>query len=147
VKPFRPRRARVVAIWTGVVGLVLFGGLAVLLPQAGAADRAGIVLFGLVIAGFMWRYASLSATPTSAGLTVRNLLTTRRLEWAEVVDVHLVVGAPWVTLDLSDGDSLAVMAIQKADGEYGRGEASRLAGLVAAHAAPEPEPPKPPAGA
>jgi Bacterial PH domain len=147
VKPFRPRRARVVAIWAGVVGLLLFGGLAALLPQAGAADRAGIAAFGLVIAGFMWRYASLSATPTAAGLTVRNLLTTRHLDWAEVVEVHLVVGAPWVTLDLSDGDSLAVMAIQKADGEQGRAEASRLAALVATHAAPEPEPPHLPDGA
>jgi hypothetical protein len=146
VKPFRPRRARVVAIWAGVVAVVLFGGLAVLLPSAGGADRAGIVAFGVVIAGFMWRYASLSATPTTAGLTVRNLMTTRHLDWAEVVEVHLLVGAPWVTLDLSDGDSLAVMAIQKADGDYGRAEASRLAGLVAAHAAPEPEPPHPPAG-
>ena len=46
--------------------------------------------------------------------------------------------AKYLTLDLDDGDTLAVMAIQKADGERGRAEASRLAGLVAAHAAPEP---------
>ena len=33
-------------------------------------------------------------------------------------------------LDLSDGTTLAVMAIQSADGEYGRREASRLAALI-----------------
>jgi Bacterial PH domain len=146
VKPFRPRRARAVAVSVAVVAVLLFGGLSVLLPQAGAVDRSGIAAFGLAIAWFMWRYASLAATPTAAGLTVRNLLTTRSLEWAEIVEVHLVVGAPWVTLDLSDGDSLPVMAIQKADGEIGRSEASRLARLVAGHAAPEPpasEPPPP----
>jgi hypothetical protein len=144
VKPFRPRRARLVAVSVAVVAVLLFGGLAVLLPQAGAGDRAGIAGFGLAIAGFMWRYASLAAVPTADGLTVRNLLTTRSLEWAEIVEVHLVVGAPWVTLDLSDGDALAVMAIQKADGEFGRAEASRLAGLVAAHAGFEPPAPETP---
>jgi hypothetical protein len=136
--PFRPRRARAVAISVAVVSVVLFGGLGVLVPAAGTADRLGIAGFGVAIAWFMWRYASLAAVPSAAGLKVRNLMTSRSLEWAEIVGVHLVVGAPWVTLDLDDGDTLAVMAIQKADGAYGRSEASRLAGLVAAHAAPEP---------
>ncbi|MDP9220932.1 MAG: PH domain-containing protein [Actinomycetota bacterium] len=135
---FRPRRARAVAVSVAVVSVVLFGGLGALVPTAGPPDRVGIAAFGLAIAWFMWRYASLAAVPSAAGLRVRNLLTTRDLDWAEIVSVHLQVGAPWVTLDLDDGDSLAVMAIQKADGERGRAEASRLAGLVAAHAAPEP---------
>ena len=135
---FRPRRARAVAVSVAVVSLVLFGGLGALVPAAGAPDRIGIAAFGVAIAAFMWRYASLAAVPSATGLRVRNLLTTRDLDWAEIVSVHLQVGAPWVTLDLDDGDSLAVMAIQKADGERGRAEASRLAGLVAAHAAPEP---------
>jgi hypothetical protein len=141
MKPFRPRRARVVAVTVAVVSVVLFGGLAIVLPSAGAPDRLAIAAFGLALAWFMWRYASLSLLPSPSGLVVRNLLTTRSLEWAEVVEVHLVVGAPWVTLDLADGDTLAVMAIQKADGEYGRAEAGRLAELVAAHAGAEPEPP------
>ena len=33
-------------------------------------------------------------------------------------------------LDLDDGDTLAVMAIQKADGAFGRAEAGRLSALV-----------------
>ena len=41
-------------------------------------------------------------------------------------------GDPWVMLDLSDGDVLAVMAIQRADGAYAVAEARRLATLVAA---------------
>jgi hypothetical protein len=41
-------------------------------------------------------------------------------------------GEPWVSLDLDDGDTLAVMAIQKADGEVSGREASRLAALVQA---------------
>jgi hypothetical protein len=138
VTPFRPRRARIVAVSVAVVSVLLFGAVGLLVPGAGPADRVGIAGFGVAIGWLMWRYASLSAVPSDSGLRVRNLLVSRDLEWAEIVEVHLVVGAPWVTLDLDDGDTLAVMAIQKADGAYGRSEASRLAGLVAAHAAPEP---------
>jgi hypothetical protein len=138
VSPFRPRRARIVAVSVAVVSVLLFGAVGLFVPAAGAPDRLAIAGFGVAVAWFMWRYASLAAVPSDTGLRVRNLLTTRDLDWAEIVDVHLVVGAPWVTLDLDDGDTLAVMAIQKADGAFGRAEASRLAGLVAAHAAPEP---------
>ena len=38
---------------------------------------------------------------------------------------------PWVTLDLADADTVAVMAIQKADGPSAQDEAQRLAQLVA----------------
>ena len=69
------------------------------------------------------------------GLTVRNLVLVRRLEWAEVVDVRFGEGRPWVQLDLADGDTLAVMAIQRADGPAAQREARRLATLVARHTA------------
>ncbi len=134
---FRPRRARAVATVAAAVSVLLFGGIGAFIPQAGAPDRVAIAAFGVAIAWLMWRFASLGAVPTADGLRVRNLMTTRTLDWAEIVDVHLVVGAPWVSLDLADGDTLAVMAIQKADGAFGRAEAGRLAGLVDAHAAPD----------
>ncbi len=138
-RPFRPLRARVVATTVAVVAIVLFGAIGAFVPGAGPADRIGIAAFGLALAALMWRYATLSAVPLPEGLRVRNLMTTRTLEWGEIVGVHLQVGAPWVSLDLDDGDTIAVMAIQKADGERGRLEASRLARLVDRHAAPEPD--------
>jgi hypothetical protein len=49
-----------------------------------------------------------------------------------VVAVRFGDGDPWVMLDLRDGDVLAVMAIQRADGAYAQAEARRLATLVAA---------------
>jgi hypothetical protein len=63
---------------------------------------------------------------------VRNLVITRRLEWAQIVSVEFGGGAPWVSLDLDDLDTVAVMAIQKADGAFGEQEASRLVALVQA---------------
>ena len=79
-------------------------------------DRLTLVLIGVAIAVLMWRYASIRAVPTRQGLVVRNLFTTRRLAWPQIVRVQFGGGAPWVTLDLDDTDTVAVMAIQKADG-------------------------------
>jgi Bacterial PH domain len=74
-----------------------------------------------------------AAWPGEDGLRVRNLLTVNRLDWHEIVAVRLGGGGPWVMLDLDDGDTLAVMAVQRADGAFGQGEATRLATLVALH--------------
>jgi len=67
---------------------------------------------------------------------IRNLITTRKLEWAQIVRVQFSGGAPWVTVDLDDTDTVAVMAIQKADGALGRAEAARLSALVQVHGGP-----------
>ncbi|WP_454048556.1 PH domain-containing protein [Cellulomonas sp. Marseille-Q8402] len=111
--------------------------LLVLLPGVGlagytAADRAGIALVGLAIVWFCWRQATVAATPTPEGLRVRNLATTRTVAWASIVWVRFGEGRPWVQLDLDDGDTLAVMGVQRSDGERARREARRLATLVAA---------------
>jgi hypothetical protein len=86
----------------------------------------------VLIALMMWRFAALRAVPTPSGLEVRNVLLTRRISWDQVEAVRFAGGDPWVLLDLTDGDQLAVMAVQRADGPYGRAEASRLAALVEA---------------
>ena len=135
---FRPRRGRQVAYGFAAVTLVLFAVIAVLLPgpDEGGTWRTGDKIFfvgvGVAIALMLWRFASIRAVPTRDGLTVRNLFTTRTLSWQEVLDVRFAGGDPWVSLALSDTDTLAVMAIQKADAEYGRAEAGRLAALVQA---------------
>lgn len=134
---FRPRFARWVTTVLAVVVAVATVLLLVLLPGVGlagytVADRAGIGLVGLAIVWFCWRQATVSATPTPAGLRVRNLATTRTVAWAEIVWVRFGEGRPWVQLDLDDGDTLAVMGVQRSDGERARREAKRLATLVAA---------------
>ena len=134
---FRPRRGRAVAFGDAWASLAVFGGLAVLMPaetlgQWSIVDRLMFFALGVAIAVVAWRYASISAVPTREGLVVRNLVLTRTLSWPEVVGVQFGGGEPWVSLDLDDGDTLAVMAIQKADGDVAGREASRLAALVQA---------------
>jgi hypothetical protein len=135
---FRSRRGRVVATVLGVVALAVFCGLAVLLPAPAengnwhVGDRILVAGIGVAVAAMCWRYATIRAVPSREGLEVRNLFTTRRLTWPEVLKVQYSEGAPWVTLDLDDTDTVAVMAIQRADGAFSDAEASRLAALVEA---------------
>jgi len=133
--PFRPRFARLVTLVLVVVVLVLTAALILALPNAEPLDRAGFALVGLLIAWFCWRQATVRAVPDEDGLTVRNLMITTRLTWAEIVSVRFGSGRPWVQLDLADGDTLAVMGIQRADGELAEAEARRLATLVVRHTA------------
>ncbi|WP_146841451.1 PH domain-containing protein [Cellulomonas composti] len=134
--PFRPRLARNVALGLAAVVLVAAGALVVLMGGLTGFDRASFVVFGLLIVWFCWRQASVRAVPDEDGLTVRNLVVTTRLTWAQVVAVSFG-DRPWVQLDLANGDTLAVMGIQRADGEYAQGEARRLATLVAAMSSTE----------
>jgi len=96
-------------------------------------DQLSLVGLGLALAAFLGRYASIRAVPHSTGLTVRNLVLTRTVGWDEILEVRFPEGAPWVTLELDDADELAVMAIQRADGETARAEALRLARIVDRH--------------
>lgn len=144
--PFHSRRGRTVALVAAVASVLLFGAIAILLPgpaQAGnwqLGDRIFFASLGVAMAVLLWRYASLRAVPTRETLTVRNLFTTRIVSWRSVVDVRFGGGDPWVSLELDDTDVLAVMAIQKADGERGREQARRLAALVQALGPSAPSP-------
>jgi Bacterial PH domain len=135
--PFRPHAARVVtlalAVLVALLTAVLVAALPSIAPEYGPGDLAGIALLGLAITWFCWRQASVSARVDESGLTVRNLVVSRRLAWAEIVSVRFGNGRPWVQLDLADGDTLAVMGIQRADGARADAEARRLATLVELH--------------
>jgi len=135
--PFRPRLARVVTLVIGALIAVGTASLIVVLPglydRDVTLDLVGIGLVGAFGVWFCWRQASVAAVPDERGIFVRNLIYSRRLEWAEIVLVRFGEGRPWAQLDLADGDTLAVMGIQRSDGERATKEASRLAALVQHH--------------
>jgi hypothetical protein len=141
---FRPRQGRRVAATMAVLSMVIFTGGALSLPVdpllggSGVLDRLLLVCCGVALAASLWRLASIRAVPSRRGLVISNLLTTRTLEWAQIIRVQFGGGAPWVSLDLDDTDTVAVMAIQKADGAFGRGEAARLSALVQVHSTQRP---------
>lgn len=133
-RPFHGRRGRAVGWGVAVAqAVVLLGAAALVRDQLGPIDWLGFAMIALAAGWLLSRLAGVAAFPDEGGLLVRNLLLSRRLEWAEIVGVRFAGGDPWALLDLSDGDTLAVMAIQRADGAWGRAEADRLATLLALH--------------
>lgn len=125
----RPRLTRVVAY---AIGLLVLAAAIVLsvLTHFGFADTVGFIAFGLGVLWFCHREGSVRATAHPDRLVVRNLMSTRELEWAEIIGVVFPPGDPWAKLDLADGDTVSVMAVQRTDGERGMQAARRLAGMI-----------------
>jgi len=122
-----------------VAGMVLG---AVIAPSTGPTpfgllDRLAVVALGLIIAAGLIRLAAVRVVTGPAGVEVVNIVRRTRLDWAQVVNVRLSRDDPWVMLDLSDGESLAAMGIQQADGAYGLAQAHELARLVREHSRTE----------
>ncbi|GAA4833194.1 PH domain-containing protein [Luteimicrobium xylanilyticum] len=137
---FRPRFALIAGAVTGTVFVV--GCIVVALTGVGPTFRTGerisVVVIGLLGGWLIELLVNTSAVPSPQGLVVSNIVRRRRLDWAEVVAVHFGPNDPWVALDLADGKTLAVMAIQRADGARGTRAANRLVHLVELHGeAPE----------
>jgi hypothetical protein len=138
---FRPRRGRQFALGFAGAQLAVFVVLAVVLPIGGlggwgVSDSVMLVVLGLLVAWALARFAAIRATPSPAGLVVRNILVTTTLEWSQVTGVRFTGGDPWLYLDLASGDDIAVMAVQKSDGGFARQEAGRMAALLQAHGRP-----------
>jgi hypothetical protein len=112
--------------------------MAVFLPASwSAADRILMVATGVAMGEFLRRLGDVRVRADEGGLVVVNILSRRRLDWAEVLGVRLSPGDPWLVLDLSDGTTLAAMGVQGSEGAYARRQVAELADLVAASSAPE----------
>lgn len=130
--PFVPRRGRIVPVVIGIITPVAAIALAVALPdQYQLVDRLMTAGIGVAVAGLMSRYATIRAVPYPDGLFVRNIGPATVVPWESIEAVRFAEGMPWPRIDLADGDEMAVMAIQRADGAGSRAEAQRLADLVA----------------
>jgi hypothetical protein len=132
---YRPYRARWVVYPTMVSIVAVVSLVAWALPGGqygfGASDRIGMLIIGFGLAGGLGVMVRPRAVASAAGLRVTNLFRTRQLTWGDVLAVRLPTGAPWALLDLADGETLPVMAIQTADAERGRAAAAQLAELIA----------------
>ncbi|MFC1416056.1 PH domain-containing protein [Streptacidiphilus cavernicola] len=115
---WRPLLTRFVLVGLAVVSLAFFCTIAALGPAHywQRHDRIGIAVTGLLFAVVLLVLARPVARADRDGLTVVNFLRKRRLEWAEILGVNLRKGDPWVLLDLADGTTLAVVAIQPGSG-------------------------------
>jgi hypothetical protein len=131
-------RPRVVRIASYAIGsLVLLAAVITgILSKNGAVDLVGFTAFGLAVFWFCHREASVRVIAAPDHVVIRNLFVSRQLEWTEVVGVTFTPGEPWAKVDLTDGETLSVMAVQRTVGERGRQDAVLLARLVAQRGEP-----------
>lgn len=109
---FRPARTRAVLLTAGVAILVVITTVALLLDQLTTAERVSFILTAALLCAALLLLARPKAVADDSGVTVVNIASRRRLDWAEILRVNLRPGDPWVFLDLSDGTSLPVLGIQ-----------------------------------
>jgi hypothetical protein len=135
---WRPYGARVMGTVLGLLLLALAIGVWIawgddVRSRFTSGQRVTLVLFGLV--GFAAWFAIVRSRVTAdqSGLTVVNGYRTRAFEWSQVVAVNLRRGAPWAGLDLSDGTSVSMFAIQGSDGQRAVRAVRDLRGLVDEH--------------
>ncbi|MCG7427354.1 PH domain-containing protein [Helcobacillus sp. ACRRO] len=132
IRIFRPRIARIYALAIGSVMMLAMTVMAMILPypQFAISDRVGFLILGAIISWFCWRQASVCVKAEPDRVTVRNLFSTTRLEWAQIVDLTFMEGAPWATANLNTGDTLSLMAFQRTDGARGIAEAKEFQALL-----------------
>jgi Bacterial PH domain len=117
----------------GAVTFVVIAVVALVMPTFRPVDRVSLIAIGGAVAAALYFFGRCQLRAEPQGLTVVNVLRTTTLDWAEVVDAHMEPGEPWPTLDLADGNTIAAMGIQAADGERGRQAFAQLRSLIAQH--------------
>jgi hypothetical protein len=135
---WRPYGARVAGIALGGLLLLL---VIVVWIALGSDIRARFTLFqrttlvGFGLLGFVAWYAIMRSRVSADehGVTVVNGYRRRMFEWSQVVGVNLRRGAPWAGMDLSDGTSISMVAIQGSDGQRAIRAVRQLRRLVAEH--------------
>ncbi|MGW1954981.1 PH domain-containing protein [Streptomyces sp. NPDC001920] len=109
---FRPGRTRAVLLTAGVAIFVVITTVALLLERLSPGERLSFVFTAALMSGVLAMLARVKVVADESGVTVVNIATRRRLDWAEIVQVNLRPGDPWVFLNLSDGTSLPALGIQ-----------------------------------
>ena len=92
--------------------------------------RLTLLAFGLLAFAVWFALVRSRVTATAEELVVVNGYRRRGYAWAQIVAVHLPAGAPWVTLDLADGTTVAAMGIQGSDGGRARQAVRELRATV-----------------
>lgn len=127
--------APTVAIFFAVMGALLRGqlndGPTPGLFQAG--DQAAMVVLGLIGAAVILLFTRPRVVADERHIEVRNVIGSHDVPWELVRGIVFERGNPWVSLELADDDTLAVMAVQAADKEHAVAAVRTLRALHAAH--------------
>jgi hypothetical protein len=94
-------------------------------------ERLTLVFFLVVVLAVLFGLYRSVAIADGDGLTVVNGYRRHWYPWAEVVRVSLLPHRPWATIDLADGDTKPLIAIQGSDGDRAVRSVRELAAVLA----------------
>ncbi|WP_018548966.1 PH domain-containing protein [Streptomyces sp. LaPpAH-108] len=138
---FRPGRTRAILLTAGIAIFVVISGIGLLLEKVGPGERLTFVLTGALTFWVLAQLARVKVVADESGVTVVNIASSRKLDWAEIVQVNLRQGDPWVFLNLTDGTSLPALGIQPGVAKQRAiADARALRTLVEQRAPRDPEP-------
>ncbi|BBC97218.1 PH domain-containing protein [Streptomyces griseofuscus] len=136
---FRPGHTRAILLTAAVAIFLTISGVALLLEGLGPGERMSFVVTGALIFWVLAQLARIKVVADESGVTVVNIASSRRLAWAEILQVNLRPGDPWVFLNLSDGTSLPALGIQPGIArQRAIADAKALRALAEAHSAVRP---------
>jgi hypothetical protein len=135
---WRPFGARIAAAVLGVMLLALLVAVWFALDteirsQFTTFQRITMVLMGVLLFGVYNALVRSRVSATDTGLTVVNGYRKRSYEWSQVIGVSLRRGAPWGTLDLSDGTTISLIGVQGSDGDRARKAIREIRAAIAAN--------------
>ena len=139
---WRPLGPRVMGIAVGA-GLVVICAFAWFTFDQETRDRftpfqrGTLIMLGLLAFALLYGLIRSRVEAHHDRLVVVNGYRRREYAWAQVVAVNLPPGAPWVMLDLADGESAPAMGIQGSDGARAQQAARELRRLVSALSSPD----------
>ncbi|HEY1135473.1 MAG TPA: PH domain-containing protein [Nocardioides sp.] len=93
-------------------------------------QRITMVLLVAGAGAVLWAVVRCRVTASDDGLVVVNGYRRYAYEWAQVVAVRMPDGAPWATIDLSDGTARSAIGIQASDGSRARAAVRELRGVI-----------------
>jgi hypothetical protein len=109
---FRPSRTRAVLLTAGSAIFVVITTVAMLLEQLSPGERVSFIFTAALLFGVLLLLSRPKVVADETGVTVVNIASRRHLAWAEILQVNLRPGDPWVFLNLSDGTSMPALGIQ-----------------------------------
>ena len=128
---------------TVVVGTALVAALSLKTSSTGVVefrtdDQIAIFGLGLVLGGAILALGRSRVDAYTEGVRVRNIAVRHELPWTAVRAVSFERTSSWATLQLENGDELALLAVQAGDKERAVRAVDALRALHAAKRAQDP---------
>lgn len=132
---YRPLGSRIVAAVAAVSIVAVVVLLWVMLPASsqndfGPLQRVVIAAFFVLIVVGLYGLFRTRAVANESGLRVINGFRSHFLEWTQMVAISLTPSRAWALIDLDDGTTVSVMALQTADGARATRLVRELADLI-----------------